>query len=67
MQRYTMYLFLHNALHVSGGSPAHHQELTTVNTASGFVKPLPLPAAIVDEFQLIHDSCELLMMGGRTA
>ena len=27
MQRYTIYLFLWNALHVSGGSSAHHQEL----------------------------------------
>ena len=27
MQRYTSYLFLWNALHVSGGSSAHHQEL----------------------------------------
>ena len=34
MQHYTMYLFLHNALNVSGGSSAHHQELTTVHTAS---------------------------------
>ena len=35
MQHYTIYLFLHNALHVLGGSSAHHQELTTVHTASG--------------------------------
>ena len=27
MQRYTIYLFLWNALHVSGGSSAHHQDL----------------------------------------
>jgi hypothetical protein len=27
MQRYTIRLFLQNALHVSGGSSAHHQEL----------------------------------------
>jgi hypothetical protein len=30
MQRYTMYLLLWNALHVSGESSAHHQELKTV-------------------------------------
>ena len=30
MQRYTIYLFLWNALHVSGGSSAHHQGLKTV-------------------------------------
>ena len=34
MQRYTIYLFLHIAHHVSGCSSAHHQELTTVHTAS---------------------------------
>jgi hypothetical protein len=33
-----MYLFLLNALHVSGGSSAHHQELKTVYTASGTCK-----------------------------
>ena len=26
MQSYTVYLFLDTALHVPGGSPAHHQE-----------------------------------------
>jgi len=35
MQRYTIYLFLWNSLHVPGGSSAHHQELKTVFTASG--------------------------------
>ena len=34
MQRYT-FLFLQTALHVSGGSPAHHQEHNTVFAASG--------------------------------
>jgi hypothetical protein len=34
MQRYTRYLFLWNALHVSGGSSPHHKELKTVYTAS---------------------------------
>ena len=35
MQRYTVYLYLENALHVSGGISTHHQEHTTVSTASG--------------------------------
>ena len=35
MQLYIIYLFLWNALHDSGGSSAHHQELKTVYTASG--------------------------------
>jgi len=43
-----------------GGSSAHHQEHKTVHTASGIVKTVVLPAAIVDEiepkFHLIHDS-----------
>ena len=40
------------ALHVSGGSSAHHQEHKTVHTALGIVKPILLPAAIVDEMEL---------------
>ena len=35
MQRYTMVFIIINALHVSGGSSAHHQEFKTVYTASG--------------------------------
>jgi hypothetical protein len=27
MQRYTVYLYLETALHVSGGTSTHHQEL----------------------------------------
>jgi len=30
-----IFLFLYTALHVSGGSPTHHQEHNTVCTASG--------------------------------
>jgi hypothetical protein len=64
MQRYTMYVFLWNALHVSGGSSAHHQELKTVYTASGTCQASLLPVAVVEElelvaanqFQLFHDS-----------
>jgi hypothetical protein len=35
MQRYTIFFINVNALHVSGGFSAHHQELKTVHTASG--------------------------------
>jgi hypothetical protein len=38
MQRYTVYLYLEIALHVSGGTSTHHQEHavdTPVSTASG--------------------------------
>jgi len=49
MQRFlSIYLFLYIAVHVSGGSPAHHQEHKTLHTASGIVKTMLLPAAIVD-------------------
>ena len=35
MQRHTIFFTAVNALHVSGGLSAHHQELKTVHTASG--------------------------------
>jgi hypothetical protein len=35
MQRFTIYLFLQHALHVSGGFSVHHQELKTAHPASG--------------------------------
>ena len=35
MQRCAVVFITINALHVSGGSSAHHQELKTVYTASG--------------------------------
>ena len=35
MQRYAIFFITVNALHVSGGFSAHHQELKTVHTASG--------------------------------
>jgi hypothetical protein len=38
MQHYTMVFITINAVHVSGGSSAHHQELKTVYTASGICR-----------------------------
>jgi len=38
MQHYTMVFITINALHVSGGSSAHHQELKTAYTASGICR-----------------------------
>jgi len=35
MQRYTVYLYLETALHVSGGTTTHRQERKQVSTASG--------------------------------
>ena len=48
MQRYTIYLFLWNALYVSGGSSTHQQEPKNCIYSIGyFVKPLLLPATVV--------------------
>jgi hypothetical protein len=54
MQRYTVYLYLETALHVSGGTSTHHQvriQLYLQNLV--FVTPLPLSAAIVEELDLV--------------
>ena len=53
MQSYTVYLFLETALHVSGGTSTHHQEDTQLYLQHlVLVKPLLLPAAIVEELEL---------------
>jgi hypothetical protein len=59
MRRYTMYLFLWNSLHDSGVSSAHHQELKTIETASGNCQAWLLPVAVVEDleqFLIFHDS-----------
>ena len=66
MQRYTVYLYLETALHVSGGTPTQHQERIQLYLQPLlFVTPLLLSAAIDEEleptahsnrFQLFHDS-----------
>ena len=38
MQRYTIVFITKIALHVSGGSSAHHQELKTVHKAPGICR-----------------------------
>jgi len=49
---FSIYLFLQIALHVSGSSSTHHREYKTVHTVSDIVKPILLPAAIVDVMEL---------------
>jgi hypothetical protein len=62
MQSYTIYLFLWNALHVSGGSSAHQQELKNCMYRTGhFVKQFDKVS------DAVHIVFELLMMGGGTA
>jgi hypothetical protein len=54
MLRYTVYLYLKTALHVLGGISTHHQErkqLYLQHLVS--VTPLLLPAAIVEELELV--------------
>jgi hypothetical protein len=54
MQRYTVYLYLETALHVSGGTSTHHQERKQLYLRHlVFVTPLLLSAAIVEELELV--------------
>jgi len=60
LQRFLNLFIFTDAVHVSGGSSAHHQEHITTHTASGIVKQILLLAATVKEmelqFQLLHGS-----------
>ena len=52
MQRYTVYLYLKTALHISGGTSTHHQERIQMYLQHlVFVTPLLLSAAIVEELE----------------
>jgi hypothetical protein len=52
MQRYTIYLYLETAPHVSGGNSTHHQELIQLYVQHlAFVTPLLLSAAIVEDLE----------------
>ena len=54
MQRYTVYLYLETAQHVSGGISTHHQERIQLYLQHlVFVTPLLLPAAVVEELELV--------------
>jgi len=54
MQLYTVYLCLKTALHVSGGTSTHHQERIQLYLQHlVFVTLLRLPAAIVEELELV--------------
>jgi hypothetical protein len=82
MQRYTIVFITVNALHVSGGFSAHHQELKNCTYGIGYMSRLLAATASVGECELSHASgsskqvchipavvytvIELLMMGGET-
>jgi hypothetical protein len=54
MQRYTVYLYLETALHVSGGTSTNHQERTQLYLQHlVFVTPLLIYVAIVEELELV--------------
>jgi hypothetical protein len=54
MQRYTVYLYLETALHVSGGTSTHYQERIQLYLQHlVFVAPLLLSAAIVEELEQV--------------
>jgi hypothetical protein len=54
MQRYTVYLYLKTALHVSGGTFTHHQEhIQLYPQHLVFVTPLLLSADIVEELEQV--------------
>jgi hypothetical protein len=54
MQRYTVYLYVKIALHVSGGTSTYHQERIQLYLQHlVFVTPLLLSAAIVEELEQV--------------
>jgi hypothetical protein len=54
VQRYTFYLYLETALHVSGATSTQHQEHIQLYLQQlVFVTPLLLSAAIVEELELV--------------
>jgi hypothetical protein len=59
MQRYTVFFIAVNALHVSGGFSAHHQELKLL--------PLAVAASKFVIYQMLRVQFELLMMDGKPA
>ena len=65
MQRYTVYLYLETALYVSGGISTHHQEHTKLYVQHlALVKPLLLPAAMVEELELQSSSNSSTIVAG---
>ena len=52
MQRYTVYVYLETALHISGGTSTHHQERIQLYLQHLlFVTPLLLSAAFVEDLE----------------
>jgi len=59
MQRYTIYLYLETALHVSGGTSTHHQECIQLYLQHlVFVTLLLLSAAIMEVLELLEPNLQ---------
>jgi len=57
MERYSIFFIIVNAIHVSGGFSAHHQELKNCTHIIGYMPSLLAVTASVGElFQLTHAS-----------
>jgi hypothetical protein len=73
MQRYTIFFIIVNALHVSGGFSAHHQELNICTHSIWYVPSLFAATDSGSSKQAWHipdavcTVLELLVMGGETA
>jgi len=55
MQRYTIFFTTVNALHVSGGFSAHHQELKNCRHSIWYVSSLLAATASAGELEHFHD------------
>jgi len=55
-QRYTIFFITVNAVHISGGFFAHHQELKNCTHSIGYMSSLLGATASVGELELIHAS-----------
>jgi hypothetical protein len=56
MQRYTIIFITVNAVHVSGGFSAHHQELKNCAHSIGYMSNLLAATASVGELEITHAS-----------
>jgi hypothetical protein len=55
-QRYTIFFITVNALHVSGGFSAHHQELKNCTHSIGYMSSLLAATASVDELEQLFSA-----------
>jgi len=67
MQRYTIFFITVNALHVSGGFSAHHQELKNSTHSIAYMPSLLAATANGSSKQAVCTVFEFPMMGGETA